>query len=325
MTSEMVPCIPYKGSKRKLARRLISYMPSANTFYDLFAGGGAATSAAILSGRYNNFVMNDITLGLTKFYRDVIEGKYHNRHEWVSREDFFNRSSDDCFKSVIWSFGNNCRCYIYGREVEHLKKALHYAIVYDDYTLLKDICADVKDHMADIIGVPYSRDKYLLFMRRFKSLLPQYKTFRGAEHLERIQGLTNLNLLTELQEVVVERGGGNRLTTLCGSYDEVPITDDDCVIYCDIPYIGTNGYDGTSKTKATIDYDKFYDWVRNSKHLVFISEYRMPDDFVCVSYHDHTSSMCAIATNKVVEKLFVHKSKLHLVKQVKPKQQELFV
>lgn len=51
------------------------------------------------------------------------------------------------------------------------------------------------------------------------------------------------------------------------------------IIYCDPPYKGTTGY------KDSFDHDKFYDWLREKHkegHTVFVSEYSMPDDFVCV-------------------------------------------
>ena len=40
--------LPYKGSKAKIADRILNLMPSAGTFYDLFAGGMAVTHAAML-------------------------------------------------------------------------------------------------------------------------------------------------------------------------------------------------------------------------------------------------------------------------------------
>lgn len=48
--------MPYIGSKTRYARRIIKALPSADTFVDLFAGGGAITHAAILSNKYKNFV-----------------------------------------------------------------------------------------------------------------------------------------------------------------------------------------------------------------------------------------------------------------------------
>ena len=52
--------VPYQGSKNKIACELLSVIPSGRRFCDLFAGGCAMTHAAILSGRYESFLANDI-------------------------------------------------------------------------------------------------------------------------------------------------------------------------------------------------------------------------------------------------------------------------
>ena len=39
-------------------------------------------------------------------------------------------------------------------------------------------------------------------------------------------------------------------------------------------------------------------------HQVFISEYDMPDDFICVYKQNYTNSLHKTQTKKVVEKLF---------------------
>jgi len=51
------------------------------------------------------------------------------------------------------------------------------------------------------------------------------------------------------------------------------------IIYCDPPY------KGTAKYKDDFNHDKFYEWCRQKHkegHKVFVSEYEMPDDFICV-------------------------------------------
>lgn len=52
--------VPYQGSKNKICRELIEQMPAAENFYDIFAGGCSVTGAAIISGKYQNFYMNDL-------------------------------------------------------------------------------------------------------------------------------------------------------------------------------------------------------------------------------------------------------------------------
>lgn len=64
------------------------------------------------------------------------------------------------------------------------------------------------------------------------------------------------------------------------TFDEIPATIKNAVIYCDPPYRGTTGY----MTKE-FNYPKFYRWCRKmAKHnVVFISEYNMPKShFKCI-------------------------------------------
>lgn len=89
------------------------------------------------------------------------------------------------------------------------------------------------------------------------------------------------------------------------SYDKIEIKENS-LIYCDIPYRNTDGY------LNEFDYEKFYDWCRNQKELVIISEYSMPDDFICIKEIKHTSSLSQVATNKVVEKVFIPKHQKEL-------------
>lgn len=70
--------LPYKGSKNSIAAQIIDFLPPAENFYDLFAGGCAITHAALLSGKYEHIYFNDINPGITQLFVDAIHGKYHN-------------------------------------------------------------------------------------------------------------------------------------------------------------------------------------------------------------------------------------------------------
>lgn len=85
------------------------------------------------------------------------------------------------------------------------------------------------------------------------------------------------------------------------SFDAVDIPHDSTV-YADPPYAGTAEYNGRS-----FDHARFYDWLRQTQFPVYISEYQMPEDFVCIA---ETSLQCTLSaeTNKqVIERLFLHK------------------
>ena len=51
--------LPYQGSKNRIAKRLVEALPAAPVLYDVFCGGCAVTHAAMLSGKYQHFVVND--------------------------------------------------------------------------------------------------------------------------------------------------------------------------------------------------------------------------------------------------------------------------
>ena len=127
----MIYGLPYKGSKNTIATWVIDKLPSAEHFYDLFCGGCAVTHAAMLSGRWEKFTINDINF-MPRLFVDAVEGKYKGEKRWISRDDFFALKDTDPYVAVCWSFGNNLRSYLYGKEIEPWKKALHYARVFGD-------------------------------------------------------------------------------------------------------------------------------------------------------------------------------------------------
>lgn len=86
-----------------------------------------------------------------------------------------------------------------------------------------------------------------------------------------------------------------------GDYQQVGIPDGS-VIYCDIPYEGTNVYDKSTD----FDYDRFYDWCSRQTQPLFISSYQMPDDrFRCIEEFTHRSTLSASANNEVTERIFI--------------------
>ena len=116
--------LPYKGSKAKIADRILDLMPSAGTFYDLFAGGMAVTHAAMLRNKFGKVVCNDINGEMMTLFVDAVNGRFKQENRWVSREDFFWLKDSDPYVKYVWSFGNNGESYMYGEEIEPIKKAV---------------------------------------------------------------------------------------------------------------------------------------------------------------------------------------------------------
>lgn len=91
------------------------------------------------------------------------------------------------------------------------------------------------------------------------------------------------------------------LTSSVGDYRDVEIPDGS-VIYCDIPYEGTNVYDKS----VQFDYEAFYDWCSRQTQPLFISSYDMPaDSFRCIEEFAHRSTLSASANNEVTERIFI--------------------
>lgn len=158
--------LPYQGSKSRIAERIINLLPSAQTFVDLFAGGCAVTHAAILSHKYERFIIND-TSDITQLFTDAIAGKYRNERRWISREDFFKYKDTDAFIRTCWSFGNGGRDYIYSTKLEPYKRAYHYAVMLDDYEPMKQFGMDWSE-LANIEGT-HERRMYVKHV-----LMPRY-------------------------------------------------------------------------------------------------------------------------------------------------------
>ena len=312
--------LPYKGSKNKLAPKIFELFPQKKNFYDLFCGGGAVTHFALLSNKFEKVYQNDINKDCLDLFIDAAKGKYRNETRWISREDFLN--SNEPYVKYCWSFGNNLRNYLYGEEIEPYKKACHYAIVFDDFSLIKELCPEVYGVTKEALnGIKNIKKRRLAFgpsvIKELKRLgdwdlvqnNPLYKSahWRGGkldgknndleslqslEHLERVQSLQSLQRLQSLQS----------LEQFSTDYQNVEIYKDS-VIYCDIPYEGTDGYNGID-----FDFERFYSWCEKQTEPVFISSYKMPEDrFICIATFEHRSILSTKANNKVLEKVFIPK------------------
>ena len=256
---------PYKGSKSDIAERLLGAMPMADTFVDLFAGGCAMTHCAMVSGRFRHFIANDIDGGGIELFLRAVNGEYKDRTEWVSRDMFFLLKEGDPFIKYIWSFGNNGRNYLYGEDIEPYKKAIH-----------------------EMLTAPTLNQRRLEWKKATKAF---ETTDRGdSEPLERLQSLEYLQALQNLQ-------------ALQKDYQAVDIPPDS-VIYCDIPYEGTDGYD-SGENRQNFDYERFYAWAKKQTNI-YISSYELPSDrFKCVYETKKTVSMAATTTTIKMERLFV--------------------
>lgn len=254
--------MPYKGSKNKIAEKIVSVLPEAEYFVDLFGGGGAMIDCAMQSGKYQKGIYNELEPLIYKGFDMAIHGKFKNERRWISREDFFRLKDTDPYVAICWSFGNNLKTYLYAPELERLKKHLHMMFFSE--------------------SPKEARLHWKAFVREYSKNPVNVERLQSLERLESLQSLETFNL----------------------SYEQVQIPED-AVVYCDIPYKSTNSY------LSEFDHGQFYEWCRQQKGLVFVSEYQMPDDFHIVAEWSRTGTLSSTNRDKVTERLFCNKPYTH--------------
>lgn len=131
--------IPYMGSKNRIAKKIIDFLPSGETLVDLFGGGGAITDCANESNKWEHIIYNELNELPYKCFLKALRGEYENEDRWISRQDFNNLKDTDEYVACCFSFGNNFRNYMYNEKIEPYKRAYHYAIVLDDFQPLSEL------------------------------------------------------------------------------------------------------------------------------------------------------------------------------------------
>ena len=138
---------------------------------------------------------------------------------------------------------------------------------------------------------------YYEYLQDFQLLerLQRLQRLQHLQHLERLQRLQHLQHLQHLQTFK-----NLKITNLDYRSVKIPANS---LIYCDPPYIGTDGYNNED-----FNHDEFYNWIINNKNLVVISEYTQPPHTVCVWSQKKRVTLGSNKTVKV-EKLFVNNKK----------------
>lgn len=261
--------ISYMGSKNKLAESIVAILPKATHLYDVFCGGCAIAHCAALSGKFEHIRINDKS-DMPQLFMDAVAGKYRDERRWISREDFFALKDSDPYVRACWSFGNNGRDYLYSREIEPYKRAVHMMLTADSVT--------------------ERRLAYKEVVRRLVPLIKENPTMKLG-YMQRLQSLESLERLERL------------FTMSIGDYRDLEIPEDS-VIYADPPYRTSTQKDDYG---GGFDHAAFYDWCEAQTQPLFISEYEMPEDrFECIAQWNVVCTKSSTSnTTKRVEKLFV--------------------
>jgi site-specific DNA-adenine methylase len=264
------------GSKRKIAPKIMDYIcaqnPNAKYFYDLFGGGGATSFEALQRPQFKKVIYNELNTGVVELLKKIrAEGVTDDFYQWVSREKFEAHKNDsDWFGGLCktcWSFGNNQKSYLFGKDVEPIKKAAH------DYLMSN--------------GYDKTTETRVRLVKEFKALEAINRRFE----LQQLEQLEQLERLQQLEQLEITNH----------SYSDVVIDTpiEETIIYLDPPY------EGTAKYALSIDHRAFDEWVQNHHYKIYISSYESV--FPCVYGLHHSSSLSANLNKKVVERLFCNK------------------
>lgn len=272
--------LPYQGSKRRIATRIVDLFPAAPVLVDIFGGGCAVTHAALLSGKFDKVIANDLSDAPLLFYYCAKCG-VPERPRWVSRDEFFVLKDRDPLIRYCYSFGNAERAYLYGRDIEPLKRAAHRTVVDGDYSLLP---VSIRGPVCETLNVITDLHERRLGWRRV------IRELNGRFDLQHLEQLEHLQRLERLERLFISRR----------DYRDLYLPDDS-VVYCDPPYASTSGYG------IDFDHQAFYAWCRNvgKNHRLFVSEYWMPSDFRCVDeFTVHALAGPKTNTQTRIEKIF---------------------
>ncbi|MDA3932048.1 MAG: DNA adenine methylase [Tenericutes bacterium] len=295
--------IVYMGSKEKILDT-IDYIfqreYQKKYFIDLFAGGFSVSGFALQRTKFE-VISNDINPYVMGLHREILSGGQdleQVKYDWISREHFEAvRDNPEKFDNWyvgyvlnVWSFGCNQKDYLYAKDLENDKKALHHAIVFNDFTLINGNLIfeglNIPETITTVDFKKYPNTKRLAFMNCFKSFIKRQEGYTSYEQLRRMEQMENLSQMIHLG--VIKRNI-THLDRLClfemdwkelyNGLDQNGILND-AVIYCDPPYEDTKQY----QFGEDFNYEEFWEWFRNSPHAIYVSSYKAPEDIQPINF-----------------------------------------
>lgn len=212
--------LPYQGGKSSVAEMIVDKLPPAENFVDLFFGGGSITHAAMHSGKYNNFIANDLRQ-TPQMWNKACDGIGTEYDRFVSREEFL--SSDDPIIQWIWSFGSSMNTY----QGKGLNELISKLIMSSDL-----------------------EERYLAWRQVLKQLNSSEGPLYDSRHS--VHPACSLRNLKRLK-------GEHKVSVSNNSYSDVDIPANS-VVYADPPYAGTGGYGGEFDSEAFWDWCRTCDF-----------------------------------------------------------------
>ena len=309
---------------------------------DLFCGGCSVTDYAMKkTDKFKRFLINDIDGRNAKTYIRALSGGFLNEDRWISRQDFFKLKETDDYVRLCFSFGNSCKTYMYGPQIEPYKEAIHSIVFWEDYSKMEALCpavvetaheyCDGKDRkgrrlafgkavaahvkamgsveywqsnpMFRAVKVKWSEDRRGMSSCQWNrgSPLKSLECLESRKSMQSLQSLESLERMQSLESLERLEQHDSIIVATSSDYREYVHEEGD-VVYCDPPYAGTGGYG------REFDHDAFWQWCRTRDFPVYVSEYRAPEDFISIWCKEKRRlfNHRALSTN-AVEHLFLHK------------------
>ena len=277
--------MPYQGSKNRIAEWVVSVLPKSHTLVDLFAGGGAVTHCALVKGKYERIVANDMTDSMMVFCA-AINGEFDGYAACPSREDWLAYRDTDTALALLHSFGNDKTTYLWGEELEAVKRPASL-----------------------MVSSPSLWERYKWYHRFIDALSDYIKENELDSTTKRLTNCEGMERLVQLERVT-------RLQGLQGDYRLVDIPEG-ATVYADPPYRGT----ANSSRYGAFDFDAFDAWLNGVDFPVYVSEFDAPAGCVEIANTKRTTSMSANSTDKRTEYIFVQE---RFADQYEPDQGRLF-
>lgn len=278
--------IPYMGSKQKLVDKIIPFIvarhSNATDLYDLFGGGGSVSLYALRKYPDITVHYNELSKAISALLQYLKDGG-EIPTDFITREAFNQaKAGDDWYAGYLqscWSFGNGQRSYLYGKDIEEFKHKYH-DIVFDKANNLAWLSDFLSDRFNTRVNILLNSKRYTTpYQRRIaiSRQLPHHGL--RLQHLEWSQALDAIKRLPGLDRIEITND----------SYQDVLITGERPVVYCDPPYEKTAEY-----KEDGFDSAAFYEWAISRPYPVYFSSYKISDKRFTIVKSIKTASLLSV-------------------------------
>lgn len=234
---------------------------------------------------------------LGKLYIEASEDYYKNNDNRAWRRDIFRNMT-----LKIEAITVACR---FNHKIFELYKDfnLHDLLVYSQ----KRICEDIDRYCPNIPKKNYKKSRVA---QGKLSELKQLEQLEQLQQLERLEQLEQLQRLEQLQQLEQLEQVNNRITFFNLDYRECfeliknKIDKKKTIIYCDSPYLNTEGYAIAFNHK---EYKEWLDKMHKEGWRIYFSEYTNYDNYKELLNIEKRKQLCTDKTlGNVNEKLFIN-------------------